>query len=361
MSALGSLRHNPAYEASVAELEARGLSHRVEYGGAHPKIVFEYRGKELKVTISGTLSDRARGAKNARAFLRRMLRKVDAEMDGTTNTQVHHGGLPVDIALREIDGEPRVKDIELGERLGFQDPRRIRQLIGRHEGNLRDFNILHAVRQADGTPGRPGLTYYLSEEQALYISAVSEAPLAHLVLKMLIKVFVAWRRGHLGVVDAKAIDLSPDTAAMIGGICKVVMRKALADDREAVGLLVAEQIAKLNERIDRIALPPPRDDTADLITAFEVVAGMAQVPEGKRFGGIYGQVSSRLSKYCARHGYRPGIIELRPGEKMAFPRQAVEAWLSESGRREIWSLVNDHAAKKAGQGKLRLVPQGALV
>jgi hypothetical protein len=38
------------------------------------------------------------------------------------------------IAPRLVEGELRIRDIDLGERLGFAQPRAIRKIIARHGG-----------------------------------------------------------------------------------------------------------------------------------------------------------------------------------------------------------------------------------
>lgn len=63
---------------------------------------------------------------------------------------------------------------------------------------LERFGVCATVAQTSGPKGgRPSKEYWLNEEQALSISAASDAQNAAKVRHMLIKVFVAWRRGQL--------------------------------------------------------------------------------------------------------------------------------------------------------------------
>ncbi len=49
---------------------------RVEWGGKHPKAVYNWHGQHRFCVMPGTCSDGARGLKNAVAFIRRTLRET---------------------------------------------------------------------------------------------------------------------------------------------------------------------------------------------------------------------------------------------------------------------------------------------
>jgi hypothetical protein len=103
-----------------------------------------------------------------------------------------------DIVLSEIEREPRARDLDIADRLGFERSRDIRKLIERNLPELETFGVCATVAQTSGEKGgRPSTEYWLNEEQALLISARSDADNAPAVRRMLIKVFVAWRRGTL--------------------------------------------------------------------------------------------------------------------------------------------------------------------
>ena len=59
------------------------------------------------------------------------------------------------ITLVDVNGEPRIRDIELAERLGFADPRMIRKLIARNAEKLKQFSILSTVEIIHEGAGRP--------------------------------------------------------------------------------------------------------------------------------------------------------------------------------------------------------------
>jgi hypothetical protein len=106
------------------------------------------------------------------------------------------------------DKEARIRDLELGERLGYAEPRMIRKLIS----GLRDDGHLPGVvcSAAEQTPeslakgGRPARVFWLDERSALFVAARSETTSASAVLAEVIDVFVRYRRGEL---------VSPEIAA----------------------------------------------------------------------------------------------------------------------------------------------------
>jgi hypothetical protein len=55
--------------------------------------------------------------------------------------------------LTVISGEPRVRDFDLAEKLGFERPRKIRDLIKRNEAKLLTFGGCPTVgRVVEGNP-----------------------------------------------------------------------------------------------------------------------------------------------------------------------------------------------------------------
>ena len=112
----------------------------------------------------------------------------------------------------EGDDEPRVRDVDLGERLGYANPRKIRELIKR----LRDAGEIHEVhvRPAVGRTSMPRGgsrsvevdEFWLTEREALLVCSASDAPNAPVVRAALVDLFIAWRRGKLQPSAALALD-----------------------------------------------------------------------------------------------------------------------------------------------------------
>lgn len=137
---------------------------------------------------------------------------------------VHDGALPplTPDQLHDQDGEPRVLDLTLAERLGMNDLHDVRRLIERNRIELETYGeVRGAVCQTNrgqistrevetrisGTlpekkrRGRPGKAYHLNEGQALVICALSRTPQAAAVRRQIIDVFMAYRRGVLPVEE----------------------------------------------------------------------------------------------------------------------------------------------------------------
>ena len=104
----------------------------------------------------------------------------------------------------QSDGEPRARDIDLAERLGYGRPRDIRKLIDRLliEQKLNDSDVRATVAQTSKKGGRPSTEYWLTEEQALYVVAKSETKEAHEQLLFVLRVFRLARKGLLGNTSA---------------------------------------------------------------------------------------------------------------------------------------------------------------
>ena len=71
------------------------------------------------------------------------------------------------LTLTPVDGEPRVFDLTLAERLGFERPRKIRDLIKRNQSKLQRFGIIATVAKIHDAAGRPASEFYLNQKQAV--------------------------------------------------------------------------------------------------------------------------------------------------------------------------------------------------
>jgi hypothetical protein len=97
------------------------------------------------------------------------------------------------------DGQPRVRDIELAEHLGYERPAKIRDLLQRlaPDGNLSGSEVFTTVGKTSRLGGRPSRECWLTESQALKVVAKSETPLADAILDEVLSVFLAVRHGSL--------------------------------------------------------------------------------------------------------------------------------------------------------------------
>ena len=101
--------------------------------------------------------------------------------------------LPTPIA---IDGEPRIRDLDLAARLGFSDPHEIRRLIARHAASIAELGVSVTVPETSGIKGgRPGKAHYLNRKQAIFITAKSETSKATEITIEIVERFDAYERG----------------------------------------------------------------------------------------------------------------------------------------------------------------------
>lgn len=116
--------------------------------------------------------------------------------------------------VREVDGEPRMQDLELGVRAGYTRPRTIRTLIERMqvEGAFSEPICCTVQHISARGHGRAAKVYWLTEAEALLVLMRCGTPTANAVAREVVAVFVAWRRGHLapangvGMADLVALE-----------------------------------------------------------------------------------------------------------------------------------------------------------
>ncbi|MBB4017601.1 hypothetical protein GGR16_002635 [Chelatococcus caeni] len=136
--------------------------------------------------------------------------------------------------LHVINDEPRVLDLRLAEALGFERPRKIREIIERNRHELESFGTLAPRRRAQlrANGARHLVTeYHLNEPQALIVCMFSRTARAADVRRLLVEVFMAWRQGK--TVPVKAHHRRPparrwvDTELFCGwrgnGMCHIEM------------------------------------------------------------------------------------------------------------------------------------------
>lgn len=105
--------------------------------------------------------------------------------------------LVMGFTVRDIEGEPRVLDTDLGKALGMARPETIRETIKAHREEREQFGFLSAETIKTGGRGRPATAYHLNEEQATYVTMHCKTERAQAVKVQIVKVFTAWRHGAL--------------------------------------------------------------------------------------------------------------------------------------------------------------------
>lgn len=238
--------------------------------------------------------------------------------DHTTGTE---------IALVERDGEPRAHDLDVGKRLGFARPRKVRDLIKANEKELLAFGSL--APQRGKSRGQEFDAYFLNEEQALLVATLSEAPKAPAVRAMLIRTFVAWRRGHL---LPQAID-----HGKIGRQVAAIVQDKLA---EAVENMLP---AMIEERL----LADPRRAALDLVSVRQMLNDGKALSKGRR--GLNRKVGAALkggAMLAASRGEPMPARKCPHTGVWLYKKDYADDFMRQRGN----ALVAEHNAVVTGQG-----------
>lgn len=134
--------------------------------------------------------------------------------------------------LQVIESEPRIHDLRLGERLEFDRPRKIRDLIQR--------NLLELERYGSTCPtvgqvrGNETTEYWLNEAQALLICTKSDTDRAANVRQEIIYGFMAWRHGTgIAPVTAEILDTCKKTLEVVTTTNSNVIRLVQSDQAQS--------------------------------------------------------------------------------------------------------------------------------
>lgn len=98
------------------------------------------------------------------------------------------------------DKEARVRDVDVGIKLGMAQPENIRATIRKYAEDLNDFGILTRRAIIHKGAGRPVSEYWLNKDQALFICGRSDTELGRATYKLLVKAFGAFLRGAQTIV-----------------------------------------------------------------------------------------------------------------------------------------------------------------
>lgn len=146
-----------------------------------------------------------------------------------------------------IEDEPRVRDLDLAQWLGFNRATDIRELVARNRDELEAYGSFPCRAENPGKQGgRPGKAYYLNEGQALVICALSRTAKAAQVRKQLIDVFMAYRAGKVVQVAEHRRRLPNRTKPRDTYDANLSFLRAFEGDREAMLSLMAGVLARLD-------------------------------------------------------------------------------------------------------------------
>lgn len=227
------------------------------------------------------------------------------------------------IPLTVIEEQPRARDLDIAERLGMARPRKIRDLIERNKAELESFGSL-APRWGKSR-GQEFTEFHLNEEQALLIATLSDAPKAAEVRSMLIRTFVAYRRGQL----APAVNYGK----------------------------IGNQIAAITEKQIKLLLPAmveaalasdPRRAVLDFVSVRQMLDEAKAIQKGRnRVNRKIGHEIKDRAAASATMGRR----ECPHSGVWLYPRELAKTYMLERGN----TLVREHNDAVSGQGILKLV------
>ncbi|HLN23879.1 MAG TPA: hypothetical protein VK558_07845 [Patescibacteria group bacterium] len=125
-----------------------------------------------------------------------------------------------------VSHDPRILDVRVAARLGYERPADIRELIERNADELATYGeVFRTVRKTGSKGGRPGKEFWLNEAQTLLVCMFSKTDAAATVRKEVIEVYMAYRRAALSGDLPASIENSPHVQNA---------RRILQEEREAV-------------------------------------------------------------------------------------------------------------------------------
>ena len=272
----------------------------------HPRVYFSVAGEERFYTFSVTPSC-SRARQNMRAHLRRMCRELQQETDmpelNSTIVEPHvvsNGGQA--LSLYEVsteDDEPRVRDIDLANRLGMKNPHKIREMIRTHLKKISEINTLLLRDQRHAGNGTTFSEYYLDRRQATFLAIRSNTPASDEVALELVEIYDRWKRGTLPMHPTA--NLATDASVAI----LTQIRDGILKTNSGIGDLRSDQsammdvMAGLESRIQQLeqgSLPAP-----------------AELPKPKT-------VYTRIALWCFDndvHFRTPGYLGRKVGRRIA--------------------------------------------
>lgn len=138
---------------------------------------------------------------------------------------------------RDNQGREVMQDLDVARALELADRHKIRPLIRKHAAELGEVSARQAETPATG--GRPGLAYYLTEDQALFIAAKCRTKAATAQLKRLIAVYMEARKGN----GAAAV-------AIAQGAAEPRLSGGDSEDDKLIAVIETQlQLARANQRM----------------------------------------------------------------------------------------------------------------
>lgn len=140
---------------------------------------------------------------------------------------------------QQTDGDLRISDAELANRLGYPDLRVFRRLIKKHRENLDQLGDVFSKRTVPAGGGKTTTAYLLTEHQALFMVSRSDMPVATQIMISVSRAFIEMRRaGNQTPLNAIAAKM---------GLTRNAIEKYLRDERLAT-ITVWKRISRYVEK-----------------------------------------------------------------------------------------------------------------
>jgi hypothetical protein len=256
---------------------------------------------------------------------------------------------PDDLTPTLIEGELRIRDIDLAQRLGFSKPAKIRELIARHIGALTALGELPTVGTTHASNGRTFESYYLNRKQAIFVIAKSETPEATDVTIEIIERFDAYERGFRGPIPGQPSLTSEDRSA-VGGIMKRVAANQIKPLFQMLEML-KQEVAAIKAAPPPLAVAAEGGACQDHWTMKRILMAQGIGPKGR--GRLVHQCTASLRKWCIVTE-RSGAVHLTTNEegeeRYTFDPSVVENWLL------IWGtdIIDAHKTKRGAFNVARM-------
>lgn len=265
--------------------------------------------------------------------------------------------------------EPRIRDLDLAQRLGFDRPRKIRDLIRRSFEKGERPHVRPAVERTSMPRGGERETtvseFWLTEAEALFIATRSRTAKATALTKEMIDVYIAARRGLLSlptpvrppsrmdVLAAQVSQMTQAVTAMTATVAALVARGPLPEDRPKPALPPAPK-----------PIRPETHGQRDLRLTTERLARRPHTPKAWRCllaGGHYCQMTHTTFNEAMVHalsytdrGELARTVEYDPGSAAPIPptHGAERGWTCVDRARSTCGIIHPehvHALKHCDQ------------
>ena len=152
-----------------------------------------------------------------------------------------------EITIERVEGEARILDTDLATRLGFDRPRKIRDLIKRYHPDLLKMGPCPTVERVIN--GGETTEFYLNRKQAIFITAKSDTPDATEITIEVIERFDAYEKG----AAVSAIPDLSDPLVLQHLLAQHITARIAADQRAAVAEKAVEAAQETVDAHNRIA------------------------------------------------------------------------------------------------------------